>query len=340
MKILFLSHFFYPKIGGVEVNSDLLANAFHKLGHEIRLVTWSEDPGNKPFDFPVIRNPGLRILIREHLWADIVFENNPCLRLAWPAFFLGKPSVVALCTWISRSDGRKGWQDRIKNLWLRRAAKVIAVSKVIRDECFPAAIVIGNPYGTAIFKKSPVAVRDHDFVFLGRLVSDKGADMAIKAIDALLKGPGHLAMTLTIIGEGDEMNNLKELVRVYGLETLVTFTGSLRGDVLVATLNEHRYMLIPSIWKEPFGNVALEGMACGCIPIVSDGGGLPDAVGNAGLVFERGNTDSLLRTIRTLLENRELEKELRANAYTHLDNHHPDVISAKYLDVLENVIQH
>lgn len=34
MKILFLSHKFYPDIGGIEVNSEILATAFHKAGHE------------------------------------------------------------------------------------------------------------------------------------------------------------------------------------------------------------------------------------------------------------------------------------------------------------------
>lgn len=340
MKILFLSHYFYPQIGGIEVNSDLLAHAFHQHGHEVRLVTWSPDPEERKFDFPVIRQPGLSTLFKEHRWADLVFENNPCLRLGWPALFSGKPTVVALCTWVSRTDGSKGWQDKLKYKWLQRAAKVIAVSDIIREECFPPAVVIGNPYGVDTFKKIPGAIRDLDFVFLGRLVSDKGADVAIKAIQSLINDPLYktrgLTFNLTIIGKGDEMDNLVAMVKDMGLTSFVTFTGALSGDTLVAALNRHKYMLVPSVWKEPFGNVALEGMACGCLPIVSDGGGLSDAVGNAGLVFKRGDVESLVETIKDLLADPEMEKNLRAHADAHLRNHYPDVVSAKYLDVLKN----
>ena len=51
---------------------------------------------------------------------------------------------------------------------------------------------------------------------------------------------------------------------------------------MVEELNRHEIMVVPSRWNELFGVVALEGMACGCAMLVSDGGGLPDAVGYAG----------------------------------------------------------
>src|SRR4051812_33559136 len=108
LKILFLSHKFYPDIGGIEINSEILAYAFSEAGHDVHLLTWSTDSTTKVFPFVVMRNPGKRALFQEHAWADIVFENNPCLRLAWPALLFGRPSVIALNTWVSRSDGKIG----------------------------------------------------------------------------------------------------------------------------------------------------------------------------------------------------------------------------------------
>src|SRR5690606_40338743 len=95
---------------------------------------------------------------------------------------------------------------------------------------------------------------------------------------------------LTIIGDGPEAPVLKALAVKYGLEHKVDFKGSLQGKELVDCLNQHKLILVPSRWEEPFGNVALEGMACGCIPVVSDGGGLAEAVGHAGLTFQRRAT--------------------------------------------------
>jgi len=336
MKILFLTHRFYPYIGGIEVNSEILAHAFSEAGHEVRVLTWTLDPGNKPFPFEVIRSPSRGRLFKEHAWADVVYENNPCLQLAWPGLLFNRPGVVALRTWIARNGGETGYQDRLKKLWLRRAASVIAVSDAVRERCWPRAIVIGNPYRDNLFTIHPEVLKNRDFIFLGRLVSDKGADQAIRALSLLVKGDSKFrGLSLTIAGEGPERQNLEDLTRKLHLEDNITFRGAVKGSELADCLNSHKYMLVPSVWEEPFGNVALEGLACGCIPIVSDGGGLPDAVGRAGLVFPRGDINALADSIKTIISDPGLELELRREAISHLERHRPDVISRRYLDVIE-----
>lgn len=340
MKILFLSHSFYPVVGGIESNSEMLAEAFTEAGHEVHLLTWTKDHTSKTFSYGVIRNPNVITLLKEHGWADLVFENNPCLRLAWPNLFYKKPLVVVLNTWISRTDGRIAIQDKLKFKWLKGATSVIAVSHAVRRRCWPEAIVIGNPYKGSHFKIINSVERNKDFVFLGRLVSDKGADLAVLALhlfeEIIAKDK---KLSLTIIGEGPEQKNLKQLTIELGLTGQVHFTGILRGDELAHCLNEHRYLLVPSMWEEPFGNVALEGMACGCLPIVSDGGGLPDAVGKAGLVFERGNVNDLFSCMKKLLKSPAKEHELRNQAPAHLEAHRIEKIAQKYLQVIERAMQ-
>jgi glycosyltransferase involved in cell wall biosynthesis len=332
MKILFITHKFYPDIGGIEVNSEILALAFHNAGHEVRLITWTANNGEKTFPFTVIRQPKTAELFKEHRYADVVYENNPSLRLSWPAIFFNKSHVIALRTWINRMDGSIAWQDRLKQNWLKRATAVIAISEAVRKRCWKDAIVIGNPYRYHLFKILPEINRDKDFVFMGRLVSDKGADVAIKALHEL----GDKSKKLTIIGTGPEQGKLIALVAELELTQQVEFPGSLSGEALVNCLNHHQFLLVPSTWEEPFGNVALEGMACGCLPIVSNGGGLPDAVGNAGLVVDRGSYKALSEGINLLLQDQALEKQLRNAAQTHLKEHHPQIIADKYLDVIEN----
>ena len=341
LKILFLSHRFYPDIGGIEVNSEILAKAFHNAGHSVHLLTWSEDGSGKEFPFLVVRNPSIIDLVSQHHWADIVYENNICLRLAWPSVLLLKPSVVSIRTLVCRSDGRRQWQDRLKLKWLKRARSVIAVSDFIRRRTWPSATVIGNPYRADIFSVHLDSRRRGSFVFLGRLVSDKGADLAIKAIHYLSDGsrfpkiPDADPYTLTIIGDGPFREELENLVKELHIELRVRFMGMLTGDALVACLNDHKYILVPSMCEEAFGNVALEGMACGCIPIVSDAGGLPGAVGDAGLIFSKGDVDSLARQMREVLNDNLLDRKLRTAAAAHLVNHRPDVITQRYLDEIE-----
>lgn len=340
MRVLVLTHSFFPDIGGIEIISEILAKAFTAIGHEVRLVTWSNSDSKTNFRFQVIRTPSVIELCRHHLWANVVFENNPCLRLSWPSLLIKRPIMVSLQTWIHRVNGNVGWQDNLKLKWLSRADCVIACSEAIKKECWPSARLIKNPYDDNLFKNLYIQ-RDFDFVFLGRLVSDKGADLAIKAIYNLInanRNPGSAKrISLTIIGAGPELKNLENLVLDLQLTNYVRFDGILTGQRLVHRLNQHRFILIPSLWKEPFGVVALEGMACGCIPIVSSEGGLPDAVGNAGLIFRRGDLVDLLRCIQKVINEPETEKQLRNNMKNHLSHHEMKNVSRQYLDIIESI---
>lgn len=337
MKILFISHNFYPFVGGIEVSSEFLARAYVSRGHLVKLVTWTKDPEYTDFPFEVFRSPGIARLVRLHQWADLVFENNPSLRLSWPALLSSKPVVVAVHTWLCRENGGVGLRDHIKMYYLKNnVKKVIAVSKAIQKQCGEKAIVIGNSYRAGSFRRLPEIARERDFVFLGRLVSDKGADKAIRAIH-YLKRLYNKRYTLTIIGEGPEKDYLHTVVRRFGLQEQVKFTGMLRGPSLEKHMNMHRFLLVPSVWEEPFGVVVLEGLACGCIPIVSDGGGLPEAVGEAGLTFERGSFHDLIRTIQKLLNDPDLASNLASKALPQLAAHHPDIIARHYIEEIESV---
>lgn len=335
LKILLLSHRFHPDIGGIEVNSEIYARAFSAAGHEVRIVTWSTTFEEDAFPFVVVRNPDKRTLFREHAWADITFENNPCIRLGWPGVFFGRPTVVSLNT-----EYHKDAAGLVKRAWLKRADSVISVSDAVRRKCWPAALVISNPYRSKEFKILSEVKRTDDFVFLGRLVSQKGADQAVLAFHKVLlmldeEDPLADKPSLTIVGDGPERPKLEELVEKLDLTGHVHFVGFLHGEELVKQLNAHRFLLVPSIYGEAFGNVVLEGMACGCVPIVSDSDGLPDAAGRAGLVFSRGSVQSLADGIWRILHDPMLELQLRQAAPAHLASHEPEIIAHRYLQVLE-----
>jgi len=343
-KILFLSHRFFPDLGGIETVSEILATNFSKAGHEVHLVTWSTDSANKIFPFEVIRNPNKCTLFQQHLWADLIFENNPCLRLSWPALFLRRPSVVALHTWIETPNSGFALQDKLKYWWLKRAKRVIACSDAIRKRCWPASTIIRNPYLETKFRILLNIPRTLDFVFVGRLVSDKGVDIAIRAFYNVIKAKDKRTQNdtnlwFTIVGEGPERKTLETMVSNLHLEKNIVFTGAIQGDELVECLNRHRFILVPSTWEEPFGIVALEGMACGCLPIVSNGGGLPDAVGKAGIVFNRGEIDDLTDCITGILNNVTLEKKIREAASEHLKTHYSETVATQYLSVIESAIK-
>lgn len=341
LKILLLSHCFYPEIGGIEVNSEIYARAFAAAGHNVHLLTWSVIDEEAPFPFTVVRNPSSSTLFKEHAWADIVFENNPCLRMAWPGLFFCRPSVVSMNTELYRAKSSSWFSmSWVKRAWLWRTGAVISVSDALRKQFWPAASVIGNPYRAQDFKVLDYVERTDNFVFLGRLVSQKGASLAVEAFHRVLaqlaeNDPGAPQPTLTIIGDGPERVNLEQQVAALRLEKHVRFTGFMQGEALVEELNRHRYLLVPSLYGEAFGNVVLEGMACGCLPIVSDSDGLPEAAGQAGLVFRRNDANALAAAINHILHEPVLELQLREAAPAHLSAHQPEAVSQRYLQVLE-----
>jgi glycosyltransferase involved in cell wall biosynthesis len=144
---------------------------------------------------------------------------------------------------------------------------------------------------------------------------------------------------LTIVGGGPEKETLQVLQVELQLDRQVQFAGVLSGEALVEMLNRHKIIVIPSRWREPFGLVALEGIACGCVAVGADGGGLPDAIGKCGLVFETGNVSSLAEQLAKLLRSDSDLELYRSAAPAHLAQHSSELVAARYLEVLQDAVQ-
>jgi len=338
LKILLLSHSFYPAIGGIESISEMLAEEFIAAGHEVRLITRTKFDQQEIFSYQIIRDPGFFTIVKSILWCDVIFENNLSLRMSWPNVFLRKPLITGIQTWIADNNGKTSLLNTLKKLWIGTSTVLVACSEAVKKSTYERAIVIGNPYNEKIFKKDPSVTVKKDFVFLGRLVSDKGAGLALEAFKHF--AAEHKGSSLTIIGGGPERENLEAKVKLYGLEQQVIFEGPLRGQQIVEILNRHIYLLVPSIWREPFGIVALEGLACGCIPIVSDGGGLPEAVGEAGLVFKRGDADDLYRQMSAVYADPKLRLKLEQASNEQLRRHSSRYVAQDYMNVFEKFVKY
>jgi glycosyltransferase involved in cell wall biosynthesis len=338
MKVILLSHKFPPDIGGLENVSEIFAEQFSKLGCSVKVVTWSKNSiNNINFTYKVFANPTIFTLLKLHFWADIVFENNPCLRLSWPAYILRKKLIIVLHGWILGQNNKKRLVDHLKRFLFNSADKVVAISDAVKFEVYPKAITILNPFNSRYFAHLDYVDKNKDFVFVGRLVSDKGCDFAISAIHRLcLMG---YKSTLTIIGNGPERIKLENQVLTLGLEKMISFKGSLVGRNLCQELLKYKFMLITSSWKEPFGIVALESIAAGVIPIVSDGGGLPEAVGSAGIVYKRGNLDDLIKNLILVIENPTQYETLINNGTQKILKHTPELVANQYFQLFKQIQQ-
>jgi glycosyltransferase involved in cell wall biosynthesis len=336
MRILIYSPLFYPSIGGLETVISILAHGFVAQGHEIRLISRTPDPNDKSFPFEVIRQPTSKELIQLARWCDIYFQGCVSLKGILPAIITCKPLVVTHQTWYLRPSGKASWQDYLKQ-FVTQFSINIAASHAVDHYVWGQSVVIPNPYRDDLFQQNPDIERDRELVFLGRLVSDKGADLLLQTL-ANLKSKG-LTPRLTLIGKGPEESALKQLAVDLEIASQVDFVGAKVGEDLVSLLNAHQIMIVPSRWQEPFGIVALEGIACGCVVVGSDGGGLKDAIGPCGVTFPNEDVASLAQVIAQLLSYPDQLQPYRREAKAHLSLHHPAIVAQAYLKVFETALR-
>ena len=331
MKILLGSHHFFPSTGGIETVTSLLAREFIRLGHEVRVIT--QTPGGNHFPFSVVRCSGPLELVLNVRWCDIFLQNNISLRTLWPLLFVRRPLFIAHQTWITNPDGSTGWQHRLKRFVLRYATS-FAISDAIAGSLPGPSIRVGNPYDDEVFKDSPAGPRTGDLIFVGRLVSDKGVGLLLDAMK-LLEAKPHL----TIAGDGPERAALEKQAADLQLRSQVDFVGPQHGEQLARLLRLHQILVVPSLWQEPFGIVALEGIACGCVVVGSAGGGLAEAIGPCGATFPNGDAAALGKAIARLLADPDECARLRQNAPSHLARFTPRHVAGIYLDAMEKALR-
>jgi len=337
MRMLFSSPAFLPSVGGLEIVVALLARELTRLGHEVVVVTKTPGPGQEEGPYAVVRRPSAGRLLRLTRWCHVFFQANVSLRGLWPLLPIRRPWVVSHHSWYCRTDGRIAWQDRVKRRLLRYARASIAVSRAMAAALPVPSIVIGNPYRDDLFRRLPGVERSRDLAFLGRLVSDKGVDVLLDALARL--GADGLRPNLTVIGAGPERAALEAQAAGLGLAPQVAFAGARSGEELVALLNRHRILAVPSRYNEPFGVVALEGIACGCAVVGSAGGGLPEAMGPCGRTFPNGDAAALAGVLGELLRSPASVATLLRQAPEHLAAHSAARVAERYAAEIERAVE-
>jgi glycogen synthase len=137
-----------------------------------------------------------------------------------------------------------------------------------------------------------------------------------------------------LIGTGLEESSLRRQAAELHLQSQVEFLGARNGEQLVHLLSDCRIPVVPSLWPEPFGIVALEGIACGCVVVGSSLGGLPGAIGPCGVTFPNGDDAALAARLHELLSAPARLSALRAEAPRHLARYKADAIAEELLQVM------
>lgn len=336
MRIVISSHAFAPSVGGIETVGALLALEFVNLGHEVIVVTQTPGKDSEPREYRVIRQPSAIQLWRAVSWGNIFWHNNLSIRTIWPSVLLRRPLAITHHGSYCRQPIGPDLVQRVKHMVVGRTTS-IAVSKAVANCFHTPSTVIPNPYDARAFRPpTKDTERSQDLVFVGRLITEKGVDLLLQALHWLRSR--RVFPSLTIIGNGPERAKLERLTARLGLFEQVSFAGAKRGEELVNLLHRHKILVVPSRYNEPFGIVAVEGIACGCVVVASSGGGLPEAIGPCGITFPNGDVEAMGQTLEKLLLRPDERQHLLGGAASHLSKFEPATVAQTYLNLFQSLL--
>lgn len=167
--------------------------------------------------------------------------------------------------------------------------------------------------------------------YVGRLVEEKGIDLLLQAA-AKLTGPWNMKILGT--GSVDNRRRYERMAQWLGIESRISFDQPLPSTHLPNYLSGLDVLVLPSIsrpnWKEQFGRVLIEAMACEVVTVGARTGAIPEVIGENGLLFEEGNIADLQTQLQRLIDNVALRESLKQGGKQHVLDHYTHAAIARH----------
>lgn len=337
MNILFVTKVFYPRLGGMEKYAYMMAHTFQGMGHNVVLLTEENCATNDMYSFKVIRsNNILRDLICHIKRADACIISGFSLKYI-PFTLFCRNNILVYHNPSFGTNLQSYMKKFIAKLPLPNVINVTVSNYVGKSLKLKRYKTVYNPYENDLFKIYEDSCDRRGFVYVGRICKDKGVELLIKAyLEVKKRNTYNKDIKLDIIGDGPQKSELQSFINTKYPNSDITFKGTLVGESLVRELNNHKFHVVPSVWGEAFGIVALEGMASGCIEICSDSDGLQEAIGNNGFLFKKGSVVDLVTRMEDVLKLSERErKELQDKGLNWVKNFASQTVCENYLKILQ-----
>ncbi len=331
MRILYWTQLFRPYIGGVEVLSNKLLPAMKKLGYEFCIVTshgslklpdidefdsmpvhrfkFQSSLENKDMDEIFCNIKRLKNL-KEEFKPDLVHINftDPSIFFHFKTMSKEK-TLVTFHLSVENNSYKKGslLQQTLEiSDWITTPSEaikdeLIELNPTIKKYCSVINLGLDEPE----VKPSAISFLSPALLCFGRIVNEKGFDLAIEAVSIISKKyPG---IKLIIAGDGPAKKDLIQLTEKLEIQKNIDFLGWVNPDEIPSIINKSSIVIVPSRWKEAFGLVALQAMQLGRPVIAANTGGLPEIIedNSNGILVEKENPEAIAKAVIFLIENKE-----------------------------------
>lgn len=203
------------------------------------------------------------------------------------------------------------------------------------------ALTVIPQFGTdpTLFQPTLRPERPFTVGYIGRLVEEKGVQLLLEAFASL-----PATSCLRIVGGGPRRSALGAQVEALGLTGRVTFVPQMASTEIASEYARLDVLVLPSLtrpnWKEQFGRVLVEAMACGVAVIGSNSGAIPGVVGEGGLIVPEGDVSALADALTQLYENVSRRQALgiagRARVLAHFTH---EQIAQQTVQVYRSLVQ-
>ncbi|MDK9699870.1 MAG: glycosyltransferase family 4 protein [bacterium] len=332
MNILVATSAFPPMVGGTAAYTFEICRGLLRQHYDITLWTKASvvKGGEVPPGFDVITliesnwTPGwLRRHRSELSWQEVLTHQKPDLVLI-PKLDLFSEEVAV---WAHR-DGIPftaifhGNERLTAKSPILKSKKVFAVSKAVKqrlpEPLSQSAVVVPNGVDTMRFRagKADAAVlakleldkAPRGILNVGSWVPEKGHALLLEAMTHLLPPPE--GPELWLVGSGPEERTMRRLADKYRIFDRVRWLGSVDDEQLISVYRTAQFVVLASHSEqfgtlEGFGLPALEAASCGIPAVVSNRGGLPEAVvdGETGIVVSEAKSKAFADAINTLWQD-------------------------------------
>ena len=193
-----------------------------------------------------------------------------------------------------------------------------------------------------------LGIESDEFVigFIGRFVEEKGILTLIKAVNKLTG-----KWKLLLLGRGILKDKIVSEATAAGISDRLMIVESVPHDQVVNYINLMNTLVLPSEityrvktltavgWKEQFGHVLIEAMACQVPVIGSDSGEIPFVIADTGLIFPEKDGEALAKSIQILLDNPSFAQELGQRGYQRvMTNYTNKALAQKQLDFYQQLL--